>query len=145
MYFYFHPHTHTHTPLPTPRPHTHTHTLTHTHTHTHPYPPTHTHTHTHPYPPTHTPLPTHPHTHTHTQDAGIRLATAGSLPYIVALTVYGLCYLIIGVVTFVDRISERRLLIYSLVVFFIMVLQVYSVFALTTIPRASNAVNAHLH
>ncbi len=68
------------------------------------------------------------------------LATAGTLPFIIALIIYGVCYVVIGVVAFLDKISEVRLLIYSLVVFCIMVLQTYTLFSLETVAQASATV-----
>ncbi len=80
----------------------------------------------------------------HSQVGGMQLATVGSLPFLIALIIYGVFYIIVGLVTLVDKISDFRLLIYSLIVFCIMVFEAYTLFALETVPQASKTVRKNI-
>ena len=84
---------------------------------------------------------THTHTHTLSQDAGVGLARAASLPIIINLVIYGVVYTALGIIVFADRISETRLLVYSIVFWVVMVLELYMWFSLQTVPKASNTVS----
>ena len=68
------------------------------------------------------------------------VANYGELPFLLIFVFFSIVFAVISVVIVLDRISYMRLLVYSVIVWAVMVLELYALFAVNVHRRASDQV-----
>lgn len=74
-------------------------------------------------------------------ELGPPLARYGSLPFLIIFLIFALVFATVFVISIVDKISQVRLVVYSIIVWMLLVLQTYSYFALAVHHRASDQID----
>ena len=68
------------------------------------------------------------------------MARVGELSLLLIFVLFGVVYIVMSVVILVDHVSYTRLIVHSLVVWAMMVLQLYALFSVNIHRRASDQV-----
>ena len=68
------------------------------------------------------------------------VANYGELPFLLIFVFFSIVFAVISVVIVLDRISYMRLMVYSVIVWAAMVLELYALFAVNVHRRASDQV-----
>ena len=71
---------------------------------------------------------------------GINLARVGPLPTVLVAIVFGIVFIAFAVIVVLTKVSERRLKLYSIIFWLLLVLQLYSTYAVQIHHHASTLV-----